>query len=149
MKYSEQEFCVWRIRIEVCGFFSFQHSQDSTTQCTGSCEDWVTCFLESLYHLRRYWFPLSFRRVLCFSIRLLFISRTEERPVSLREFLRVCLVLFWIRNTNLVSLLCPIKVFSGSMFRSCKVILDFLNLQWPKSWVSTPVACPPIPSNSL
>ena len=46
-------------------------------------------FPESMYHLWSCWIPLSFRKVLCFSIPLLFISRTEERPVSLREFLRV------------------------------------------------------------
>ena len=36
---------------DVNGFLSFQLSQDSTTQSTGTCEDWVTCFLESLHHL--------------------------------------------------------------------------------------------------
>ena len=64
----------------------FHHSQDSTAQCTGTGEDWVTCFLKSLCHLRRYWIPLSFRKVLCFSIPRRFISRTGPvrpmRPLS-------------------------------------------------------------------
>ena len=51
MNDSEQELCVRGIRIEVYGFFSFQLPQDSTTQDTGTCENWVTCFLESLHPL--------------------------------------------------------------------------------------------------
>ena len=69
---SEQEFSVWSIR----------------------------CFLESLFHLRRCWIPLSFRRVLCFSIPHLVISGTEERPVSMRKFLRVCLDFLWFSKYN-------------------------------------------------
>ena len=146
--------------------FLSPYSQDSTTQCIGTCEDWATCFLDSLYHVRRYWIPASFRRVLCFSIPLLFISRTEERPVSLREVLRVCLDFFWIRNTSLiVSPLGPINIVEHwheddpicEFFRVknplLQVILDFLkNLQWRKSWEtfhSNSIASPSIPSNSL
>ena len=42
-------------------FFSFQHSQNFTTLSNGTCKDWLTCFLESLYHLWSYGISLSFK----------------------------------------------------------------------------------------
>ena len=63
----------------------------------------VTCFFESLYHLRCYWISLSFKRVLCFSIPLLLVSRTEERPASLRVV--PWLVLNWKYKIHVLPLL--------------------------------------------
>ena len=117
---SEQEFCVSSIRTEVHGFFSFQRSQNSKTQCTGTCEDWVTCLIESLYHLRRYWIPLSCRRLLCFSIPLLFISGAPARISS-----RTSWLFFWIWSTNLiVSFSCQINIVEQLIWR------------WSSLWIS-------------
>ena len=94
--------------------------------------------------------PLSFRVMMAISIPLLLllVTRAEKRPVSLREFLRVHLDFFWIRNTNLfVSFNCQIVIvehwheddpiceflrFNVPLFQ---VIVGLLkNLQWRKSW---------------
>ena len=99
------------IRIEVYRFFSFQLSQDSTTQGTGPCEDWVPCFLESLHPLWSDGISFSLRFVVAICMPLLLVSKAEERLMSLRESLRVRLAFFWIWNTNLsVSFSCPFDV---------------------------------------
>ena len=67
----------------------------------------MTCFLASLHQLWSYWIPHSFRKVLWFSIPLLSVSRTKERPVSLREFLRVRLLLVLVWSP------CPSSTFPG------------------------------------
>ena len=86
----------------------FQHS---TTQCTDTLDFWMTGIFESFHHLSGCSVPFSFRCFMKSSIPLLFVSRTEERPLSLRESLRVRLDFFWIRKTNsIVSLSCPIDV---------------------------------------
>ena len=73
-------------------FFFFQNS---TTQSTNALEHWMTCIFESFYHLSGCRISFSFRSVRKkSSLPLLFISRTAERPVSLRESLRVILDFF-------------------------------------------------------
>ena len=69
-------------------------------------------------------FPLG--GVLWVPIPLLFVSRTGERPVSLREFLRVRLVFFWIRNTNLI--------VSFFIFMSISLNIDMW--RWSHLWIS-------------
>ena len=145
--------------------FSFQSSQNSTTRCTGTCKDWVTCFLKSLYHLWSYGIPPSSTRVLWFSTSLLFVPRTEERPVSLRELLRESLDFYEVEIqissfpllVQLISLSIEMKIirsvnFSGSMFRFCKSfgiswrVCGGVNLG--KMFHSKSIATPSIPSNN-
>ena len=56
--------------------------QDSTTQSTDTLENWMTGIFQSFHHLSGFGVPFSFRCVKKkSSITLLFVSRTEKRPV--------------------------------------------------------------------
>ena len=55
--------------------------QDSTTQCTDTLEYWMTGIFESFHHLSCFRIPFSFKFVKKSSMPLLFVSRTEKRPV--------------------------------------------------------------------
>ena len=57
---SEQELCVWTIRIEVYGVSAILSSQNSTTQSTDALEYWMTGFLESFQDLCGGGIPFSF-----------------------------------------------------------------------------------------
>ena len=113
---------------------------------------WPDLYLWIVPPFERLQSPISFRCVRKSSIPPLFVSRTEKRPVSLRESLRVFLD-FWIRSTNtIVSFHCPIDVvehcheadpvceFSRFDVAFSQIILDLLkNLQWRKSWENIPL----------
>ena len=50
MQCLKQDFCVWRVSIEVNDFFNFLVLQDSTTQGTETFEYTMTSFLKKNYH---------------------------------------------------------------------------------------------------
>ena len=115
--------------------------KNSRTQSTNTLE---YCIFESLDHLSGCRIPSSFRCARKSHIPLLFVSKTEDRPMSLRESLRVFLNFFWILNANcIISFYCPIDVVGHSHEDDpvCKffrfnvpfspIVLHFLkNLQW-------------------
>ena len=117
-----------------------------------SHEDGVTCFSESLSHLRGNEIPFSFRFVIAVSIPLLFVQDQRTSNVLARISARTSKL--W--NTILfVSLRCPIDVvqrwheddtiskFFWFNVPSLQITLDPVkNLQWWKSWENIPFELP-------
>ena len=128
---SEQELGVRSIRIEVYGDPAILLFQISTDQSTDTLEYWMTCIIESFHHSSGCRIPFSFRCARKSSIPLLFVSRTEKRPVFLRESLRVLLDFFCefekqissfpffvqSMSLNIDMKMIPSVNLSGSMFR--------------------------------
>ena len=81
----EQEFCIYRITIEVNCTSAFPLLQDPTTQSSSAFEDRMTSLFESLYHFVGGAFPLSFL-IVGIAIPLFLRSWTQKRPMSLQEF---------------------------------------------------------------
>ena len=110
MNDSEQELCVRIIRIEMYGSFSFQLPQDSTTQGTGTCENWVTCFNEPLHHLWSNRIPYHV------------FSSSGPRNVqwTLRESLRIHIDFFYEFERQISSF--PLRVQSMSLNIDMKII---------------------------
>ena len=102
MQCLKQEFCVWRISIEVNDFFTFFLLQDSTTQGTDTFEYTMTSFFKSLFHFVGCFIKFSCLSVWRISKTLFFRPWTQESPMSLREIHRVILDFLGIRNTILI-----------------------------------------------
>ena len=89
-------------------FFFFRISR---LKSTDTSEYWMTCVFESFTRLIGCGIPFSFKFVRKSSIPLLFLSRTQKRPVSLQESFRVILDFLSILNTNsIISFHCPLYV---------------------------------------
>ena len=93
------KWSVRSIRTEVHRLFVFLLPQDSTSQRRNTFEYWLSRFLELFHHHVGCVMPFSFRKVIWYSIQLLFASTSKECPVPLREFLPAVCDLFGIWHT--------------------------------------------------
>ena len=95
----------------MCRLSSFCSPQDSSVERTCTSEYGMATFFEMFDHLIGFIVPFSFWFMRVRSIPFVFISRTEEWPMSSLKPFRVISHVFGIRNAVCwISIFCPISV---------------------------------------